>query len=82
MTDDKLTFLDGSDFLGKRLTVQFARGSNRPRDPNFREGGGYQDRPAPRTRRTIFRMTLTGLPAETSWQVGQRTSDLYSQHQT
>lgn len=59
------TSIDGSDFLGKRLTVQFARGGNRPRDAPF----AYQERPAPRTRRTVFRLTLTGLPMETSWQV-------------
>jgi len=58
-------WLDGSEFMGERLVVQFARGGNRPRD------GGHYDQPrmAPRPRRTIHRMTLTGLPWETSWQV-------------
>ncbi|KAI9698615.1 MAG: hypothetical protein M1820_007414 [Bogoriella megaspora] len=53
---------DGSDFMGERLVVQFARGSRRP--------DGYHDAPraAPRPRRTQFRMTITGLPVETSWQ--------------
>ena len=60
LTRDK----DGSDFMGNRLVVQFARGG-RPRETNpYR-----QERPVPRTRRTVFRMTMTGLPSETSWQV-------------
>lgn len=54
--------LDGQDFNGNRLIVQFARGSKQ-RDPQF-----PQERPVPRTRRTIYRMTLTGLPLDTSWQ--------------
>lgn len=57
-------WLDGSEFMGERLVVQFARGGNRPRD------GGYdQPRMAPRPRRTVHRMSITGLPFETSWQV-------------
>ncbi|KAI9734637.1 MAG: hypothetical protein M1834_002238 [Cirrosporium novae-zelandiae] len=53
----------GTDFMGQRLTVQFARGS-RPKD-----GFQQQDRSsAPRPRRTAHRMTITGLPGETSWQ--------------
>lgn len=58
---------DGTSFMGQRLTVQFARGSRQ------REGepgpGGYHDRPIPRPRRTQFRMQITGLPIDTSWQV-------------
>ncbi|KAK1016757.1 hypothetical protein LTR54_002797 [Friedmanniomyces endolithicus] len=54
---------DGSEFKGERLVVQFARGSNRPRDGPF-----DQPRMAPRPRRTVHRMTITGLPFETSWQ--------------
>ena len=61
---DICRWLDGSEFMGERLVVQFARGSNRPRDDH-----GYQPRMAPRPRRTIHRMTITGLPFETSWQV-------------
>ncbi|KAJ5141397.1 putative electron transfer flavoprotein-ubiquinone oxidoreductase mitochondrial [Penicillium atrosanguineum] len=54
---------DGSDFKGERLTVQFARGPRRKE--NF---PGPTDRPAaPRPRRTMFRMQISGLP-ETSWQ--------------
>lgn len=62
--------------MGQRLTVQFARG---PRDrdtrggppPGAAPGGGgfYGERSAPRTRRTVYRMTMAGLPPETSWQV-------------
>ena len=51
--------------MGQRLTVQFARGS-RPREA-FAHGG--PDRSAPRPRRTPFRMDISGLPGETSWQV-------------
>lgn len=56
---------DGSDFKGERLTVQFARG------PRHKETfNGPSDRPsAPRPRRTVFRMQVSGLPTETSWQV-------------
>ncbi|KAK4966847.1 hypothetical protein LTR42_011160 [Elasticomyces elasticus] len=54
---------DGSEFMGERLVVQFARGSNRPRDGAF-----DQPRMAPRPRRTVHRMTINGLPFETSWQ--------------
>jgi hypothetical protein len=57
-------WLDGSEFMGERLVVQFARGSTRPRD-----GGDFPPRQAPRPRRTVHRMTITGLPFETSWQV-------------
>ncbi|KHN99070.1 pre-mRNA splicing factor [Metarhizium album ARSEF 1941] len=54
---------DGSDFMGERLTVQFARG------PRQREGGfGGHERAPPRPRRTPHRMQITGLPNETSWQ--------------
>ncbi|RWA06041.1 hypothetical protein EKO27_g9059 [Xylaria grammica] len=53
---------DGSDFMGERLTVQFARGSRQ------REGFGAHERSAPRPRRTPYRMQITGLPNDTSWQ--------------
>lgn len=55
---------DGSDFMGNRLVVQFARG-NRPKEMlPF-----HQERTIPRTRRTIYRMSITGLAPDTSWQV-------------
>lgn len=54
---------DGKDFMGNRLVVQFARGS-RPREGTFH----HQERPLPRTRRTVWRMSLTGLSSDTSWQ--------------
>ncbi len=63
---DICRWLDGSDFMGERLVVQFARGSNRPRDDH-----GFAPRQAPRPRRTVHRMTITGLPYETSWQVSK-----------
>lgn len=59
--------------MGQRLTVQFARG---PRERDTRgppPGGYYAERSAPRTRRTVYRMTMAGLPAETSWQVSHST---------
>ncbi|ROT34917.1 hypothetical protein SODALDRAFT_394782 [Sodiomyces alkalinus F11] len=57
---------DGSIFMGQRLTVQFARGSRqRESEPG---SGGYNDRPTPRPRRTQYRMQITGLPNDTSWQ--------------
>lgn len=61
---DIYRWLDGSEFMGERLVVQFARGNTRPRD-----GNEFAPRMAPRPRRTIHRMTITGLPFETSWQV-------------
>lgn len=56
-------FKDGSDFMGERLIVQFARGSRR--NENFVP----HERTAPRPRRTPFRMRISNLPLETSWQV-------------
>lgn len=53
----------GSDFMGERLTVQFARGSR------SREAFANTERTAPRPRRTPHRMQISGLPGETSWQV-------------
>lgn len=61
---DICQWLDGSEFMGERLVVQFARGGQRPRDDY-----GHAPRMAPRPRRTVHRMTITGLPPETSWQV-------------
>ena len=57
---------DGSDFKGERLTVQFARG------PRHKETfNGSSDRNPPRPRRTVYRMQVTGLPTEISWQVSR-----------
>lgn len=61
-------WVDGSDFMGERLIVQFARGGQRPRD-----GYEHQPRAAPRPRRTVHRMTISNLPFETSWQVSFST---------
>ncbi|KAK6851294.1 hypothetical protein PG990_007808 [Apiospora arundinis] len=60
---DVVPAFHGSDFMGERLTVQFARGS-RHREPGF----GNHERTAPRPRRTAYRMQITGLPNDTSWQ--------------
>ncbi|KAL9636022.1 MAG: hypothetical protein Q9164_003085 [Protoblastenia rupestris] len=60
-TDARDVVPHGSDLKGNRLTVQFARGS-RPRD------FPAPDRTHPRPRRTAFRMQITGLPGDTSWQ--------------
>ncbi|KAJ4155345.1 hypothetical protein LMH87_000598 [Akanthomyces muscarius] len=64
---DVVPAFHGSDFKGTRLTVQFARGP-RPREPPGYAGGGHHERAPPRPRRTVHRMTITGLPNETSWQ--------------
>jgi len=61
---DVVPAFHGSDFMGERLVVQFARGSTRPP----RDFDAPMHRAAPRPRRTVHRMTITGLPAETSWQ--------------
>jgi hypothetical protein len=58
-----LTCTDGSDFMGERLIVQFARGSRR--NENFTPN----ERVPPRPRRTPYRMRIANLPVETSWQV-------------
>ncbi|RKU48704.1 hypothetical protein DL546_009588 [Coniochaeta pulveracea] len=56
----------GTDFMGERLTVQFARGSrNREPGPGY---GAHGERAPPRPRRTAHRMQITGLPTDTSWQ--------------
>lgn len=62
-TNPRLNNTDGSDFMGERLTVQFARGAR------HREGGMGHERAPPRPRRTPHRMQITGLPNDTSWQV-------------
>lgn len=62
LTATPLTCTDGMDMKGQRVTVQFARGS-RPRDYPM------PDRTHPRPRRTAFRLSITGLPGDTSWQV-------------
>ncbi|KAJ9152240.1 Pre-mRNA-splicing factor srp2, partial [Coniochaeta hoffmannii] len=56
---------DGSDFMGERLTVQFARGSRHREGGNL---GGHGERAVPRPRRTAHRMQISGLPGDTSWQ--------------
>lgn len=56
--------IDGTEFKGERLTVQFARGPRRKDDFS-----GPPDRNIPRPRRTIYRMQITGLQPDTSWQV-------------
>lgn len=58
-----LVAFHGSDFMGERLTVQFARGSRQ------RENFPGPERSAPRPRRTPHRMEISGLPGDTSWQV-------------
>ncbi|KAH8695366.1 hypothetical protein BGW36DRAFT_429246 [Talaromyces proteolyticus] len=61
---DVVPAFHGSDFKGERLTVQFARG------PRHKETfNGQSDRfGASKPRRTVFRMQVSGLPSETSWQ--------------
>ncbi|KAL9942925.1 hypothetical protein D7B24_002870 [Verticillium nonalfalfae] len=72
---DVVPAFHGSDFMGERLTVQFARGT-RHRDGGAAPGGfnnnnnnnTHNERAAPRPRRTQHRMQITGLPTDTSWQ--------------
>ncbi|KAJ6266126.1 hypothetical protein PSV08DRAFT_356378 [Bipolaris maydis] len=60
---DVVPAFHGSDFMGERLIVQFARGS-RARNENFTP----HERVPPRPRRTPYRMRIANLPVETSWQ--------------
>lgn len=60
---DVVPAFHGTDFMGERLTVQFARGNR------HREGLNSNERAPPRPRRTPHRMQITGLPTDTSWQV-------------
>ncbi|KAI9882384.1 MAG: hypothetical protein M1823_005870 [Watsoniomyces obsoletus] len=60
---DVVPAFHGSELMGERLTVQFARGS-RQRDPM----AGPDRNLIPRPRRTAYRMQISGLPGETSWQ--------------
>ncbi|KAI9815296.1 MAG: hypothetical protein M1827_002776 [Pycnora praestabilis] len=64
---DVVPAFHGSDFMGERLTVQFARGS-RERSSNNNFAAPNERNSAPRPRRTPFRMQISGLPGETSWQ--------------
>ncbi|KAJ5047641.1 uncharacterized protein L3040_003462 [Drepanopeziza brunnea f. sp. 'multigermtubi'] len=59
---DVVPAFHGSDFMGERLTVQFARGTRN------RDTFAASERTAPRPRRTPHRMQISGLPGETSWQ--------------
>ncbi|KAI9738975.1 MAG: hypothetical protein M1818_005289 [Claussenomyces sp. TS43310] len=59
---DVVPAFHGSEFMGERLTVQFARGSRQ------RDAFAAPDRTAPRPRRTPHRMQISGLPGDTSWQ--------------
>ncbi|KAH6678294.1 hypothetical protein B0J14DRAFT_582380 [Halenospora varia] len=59
---DVVPAFHGSDFMGERLTVQFARGTR------SRDAFANPERTAPRPRRTPHRMQISGLPGETSWQ--------------
>ena len=59
--------------MGERMVVQFARGARKREDQP-----AYHERSAPRPRRTLFRMSITGLPVETSWQVSNPKTNLES----
>merc|ERR1711939_480008 len=60
---DVVPAFHGTEFKGERLTVQFARGPRRKDDFS-----GPPDRNVPRPRRTVYRMQITGLQPDTSWQ--------------
>ncbi|KAI9825619.1 MAG: hypothetical protein M1832_000963 [Thelocarpon impressellum] len=59
---DVVPAFHGKVFKGERIRVQFAKG-NRQRDSM-----ANPERIQPRPRRTQYRMQISGLPAETSWQ--------------
>ncbi|KAF3275332.1 hypothetical protein TWF132_002927 [Orbilia oligospora] len=61
---DIVPIFHGKEFMDSRLTVQFARGP-RPTRNDFNGPSG--DR-TPRPRRTPYRMNISGLPTDTSWQ--------------
>ncbi|KAI5800906.1 hypothetical protein FPQ18DRAFT_365508 [Pyronema domesticum] len=58
----------GKDFKGQNLVVQFARGNRHHNNPREFPPGGPNGAFPPRPRRTAFRMNITGLPPDTSWQ--------------
>ncbi|KIW08241.1 hypothetical protein, variant [Verruconis gallopava] len=60
---DVVPAFHGSTFMGERMIVQFARGARKRED-----APAYHERTVPRPRRTLFRMSITNLPPETSWQ--------------
>lgn len=66
--DDAVSGRDGYEFDGRRLRVEFTRGSQN----NFRRrGGGYQGRGRGRgvpPRRSNHRVNVKGLPSTGSWQ--------------
>lgn len=65
LTDaDIYAWLDGSEFMGERLVVQYARGSHRA---PYEDRDGSRPQP-PRPRRTQWRMAISGLPDQCSWQ--------------
>ncbi|KAH6682393.1 pre-mRNA splicing factor [Plectosphaerella plurivora] len=68
---DVVPAFHGSEFMNERLTVQFARGSKHRENapgPGPGSGAGFNERAPPRPRRTQFRMQISGLPNDTSWQ--------------
>ncbi|OAA61180.1 pre-RNA splicing factor [Niveomyces insectorum RCEF 264] len=62
---DVVPAFHGTPFMGERLTVQFARGARNNRENTY---SNHQERAPPRPRRTGHRMTVTGIPNDTSWQ--------------
>jgi transcription initiation factor TFIID subunit 15 len=60
---DVVPAFHGSTFMGERLVVQFARGARKRED-----AAPFHERSAPRPRRTVYRMSITNLPVDTSWQ--------------
>jgi len=64
---DVVPAFHGTEFMGERLTVQFARGPRRGDGGNNPFPSNERNN-APRPRRTPHRMQITGLPSDTSWQ--------------
>lgn len=64
---DAIAARDGYNYDGYRLRVEFPRGSGYvPPRGGFRGGGGR--RPGPTSRRSDYRVIVTGLPPTGSWQ--------------
>lgn len=72
--EDAVKARDGYDYDGYRLRVEFPRGGG-PSSRNGRDGRGNHDRGrdgrgnrGPPTRRSQYRVVVSGLPASGSWQ--------------
>ncbi|KAK3995829.1 Pre-mRNA-splicing factor srp2 [Cladorrhinum sp. PSN332] len=65
---DVVPAFHGTEFMGERLTVQFARGTRHSNGGGNNSSFNNERSNVPRPRRTPHRMQITGLPSDTSWQ--------------